>query len=234
MQILLEAGDGRQELDVRVQDPDARVADLIAAVAPTASGASAGVLVDARFVAAEVPMVDAGLFEGARVSPAQGPAEPAGEAAPLVVDVIGGHAAGGRAPLHGTTSVGRDRDNPLRMADPTVSAHHAEISLGEGGAVTVCDLGSHNGTWIDGEAVVGALPLPDGALVQLGASQLRVRPSCDGDRPLAIGAERHVGAAGTVPFNRRPQSRCPSRRPSRRRRPRSTSSRSSPPRCSAW
>lgn len=51
---------------------------------------------------------------------------------------------------HGTLRIGRSKDNDLRIDDPTVSGHHAQI-------VTVFDssyvedLGSTNGTFINGE-----------------------------------------------------------------------------------
>jgi ABC transport system ATP-binding/permease protein len=46
--------------------------------------------------------------------------------------------------------LGRDPDCGLSTPDPSLSRRHAEIFL-QGGEVFVRDLGSANGTWIDGQ-----------------------------------------------------------------------------------
>lgn len=53
------------------------------------------------------------------------------------------------------------------LDDPLVSRAHARVELDPGGSLVVTDLGSANGTWVDG-ARVGAAPLRDGAVVRLG------------------------------------------------------------------
>jgi adenylate cyclase len=53
-----------------------------------------------------------------------------------------------------------------------VSRHHAEILLGR--EVLLRDLGSTNGTYVDG-VQVGETVLRDGAVVQLGATRLTFR-----------------------------------------------------------
>ncbi len=54
----------------------------------------------------------------------------------------------------------------LKIADRTVSRSHLELRL-EGGALAARDLGSHNGSWLDGERLEDA-PLTDGAVLRLG------------------------------------------------------------------
>lgn len=54
------------------------------------------------------------------------------------------------------TSVGRVADNALQISDDSVSSHHAEITL-EGGALHLHDLGSTNGTFVNGEQVTDAI-----------------------------------------------------------------------------
>ena len=59
----------------------------------------------------------------------------------------------------------------LVLSDPTVSRFHCELTL-ERGRVVVLDLGSKNGTLVDGVAVLSA-PLVDGAVLTCGKTSLR-------------------------------------------------------------
>lgn len=67
-------------------------------------------------------------------------------------------------------SIGRDPKNVIFLNDMTVSRHHAHISLNAGHA-TVEDLGSLNGTWVDG-AIVSKAFLEDGSTVQIGTFRM--------------------------------------------------------------
>jgi hypothetical protein len=64
------------------------------------------------------------------------------------------------------TRIGRGTDSDLRIDDPGVSRHHAEIRR-QGGDVTVVDAGSTNGVVVDGQQVEQAR-LSDGARIVLG------------------------------------------------------------------
>ncbi|MFC6239410.1 FhaA domain-containing protein [Longivirga aurantiaca] len=70
------------------------------------------------------------------------------------------------------TRIGRGSDVDIRVDDPGVSRHHAEILLGR--EVVLRDLGSTNGTYVDG-VQVGEVVLRDGATVQLGSVRLTFR-----------------------------------------------------------
>ena len=48
------------------------------------------------------------------------------------------------------TSLGRANDNGIVVADPTVSSHHAELTIDGDGAARVVDSGSSNGTIVSG------------------------------------------------------------------------------------
>lgn len=54
------------------------------------------------------------------------------------------------------TTVGRVADNILQIDDPSVSSRHAEIVL-EAGSFHLHDLGSTNGTFLNGEKVTDAV-----------------------------------------------------------------------------
>jgi adenylate cyclase len=75
------------------------------------------------------------------------------------------------------TSLGRNKDNDIPLRDTTVSRRHAEILEGEK-AYTVVDLGSYNGTLLNGRLIQTA-PLKFGDKLQIGLSQLTFfeRPS---------------------------------------------------------
>jgi hypothetical protein len=70
------------------------------------------------------------------------------------------------------TRLGRGTDVDIRVDDPGVSRHHAEILLGR--EVLLRDLNSTNGTYVDG-VQVGEIALHDGAVVQLGGTRLTFR-----------------------------------------------------------
>jgi hypothetical protein len=65
-----------------------------------------------------------------------------------------------------TTRIGRGADSDLRIDDPGISRHHAEIRQ-QGGDVVIVDTGSTNGIVIDNQRVEQAR-LVDGVRIQLG------------------------------------------------------------------
>jgi len=93
------------------------------------------------------------------------------ELPPMRLDVISGPAAG----THFTSeaerfTIGSDDRSDMILPDRTVSRFHAEISI-EDERVTIRDLGSHNGTFVDGVSIVHAHLAP-GATIRLGATEL--------------------------------------------------------------
>jgi adenylate cyclase len=71
-----------------------------------------------------------------------------------------------RIPPGRTLVVGRAADCDLPVPDATISRHHAELQASESG-LRVRDLGSTNGTCVDGERV-GAALVPPGARITFG------------------------------------------------------------------
>ena len=70
------------------------------------------------------------------------------------------------------TTVGRVEDNTFQIAEPSVSSHHCEILL-RGSEVVVKDLGSTNGSFINGEKVTESVLKP-GQLLRLGQIEMRL------------------------------------------------------------
>jgi pSer/pThr/pTyr-binding forkhead associated (FHA) protein len=110
--------------------------------------------------------------------------------APVTLDVNGV-----RHPLEPPGLViGRGTQSDLRIDDPGVSRRHAEFrvqpaaSAASAALVSVVDLGSTNGTLVNGRRVQHAI-LEDGAVVQIGGTTIRVHlaePSVDpSSRPAA-------------------------------------------------
>ena len=78
-------------------------------------------------------------------------------------------------PLQNVTSIGRDIDNSLVFVDATVSGRHAVANLRDS-AWWIEDLGSTNGTFVNGLAVLVDQPviLRSGDVLRIGGIRLRL------------------------------------------------------------
>jgi diguanylate cyclase (GGDEF)-like protein len=72
------------------------------------------------------------------------------------------------------SSLGRAAENTFQLADGTVSRRHAVISVDPTGEAWLTDLGSSNGTFVDGKRIPLHTPvtLRDGSRIQVGAATL--------------------------------------------------------------
>jgi pSer/pThr/pTyr-binding forkhead associated (FHA) protein len=77
-------------------------------------------------------------------------------------------------PACGTLIVGRGPEASLRVRGATVSRRHATISK-HGDVVQVTDLGSHNGTRLNGQPVTGPVEIVPGDAVSVGGATLVLR-----------------------------------------------------------
>ena len=71
----------------------------------------------------------------------------------------------------GEQSVGRAEGVDVRLEHGTVSRNHALIAV-EGSKVTLTDLGSRNGTRVDGRAVNGTVDLLPGSRIEFASLAL--------------------------------------------------------------
>jgi hypothetical protein len=69
--------------------------------------------------------------------------------------------------------IGRQSDNDLVITDPGVSRHHAEV-INHNGTCTLHDLGSTNGTYVNG-SVVSEHALRDGDRISVGSTVVEFR-----------------------------------------------------------
>jgi len=70
--------------------------------------------------------------------------------------------------------IGRRADAGVPLDDPEVSRRHAEVRC-RGGQYLVADLGSSNGTLLNGQPVNAETPLADGDVLQVGGARLTFR-----------------------------------------------------------
>ena len=102
-----------------------------------------------------------------------------GERAPgdlLVVDPFEtGLEPGERIPLIALSSIGRSNENDIVLSDTFVSAEHAKLHWNGRGWV-VEDLGSTNGTRVNGKPVRRAMPVKVGDTVEFGRVKARLVP----------------------------------------------------------
>jgi hypothetical protein len=91
-------------------------------------------------------------------------------AASLVIS--GGPGTGQSFAITGpAVTIGRHRSSDIQVDDPEVSRQHASITW-SGSYYIIEDLGSANGTFVNGERISGPRPLKDGDLLRLGKIEL--------------------------------------------------------------
>ncbi len=87
--------------------------------------------------------------------------------------LLSGGIPGAMLPLvRGGNWLGRAADNSLQLPDPSVSRHHALLKADEDGQVRLTDLGSTNGTFVNGERLTPKVPvaLNDGDRLRIGTT----------------------------------------------------------------
>ena len=206
MQLVFQVGEAELEVEVAAT-AEATVAHLVEALAGGPVAAGTGLGVGDHFLAPTLPLASAGLRQGdvvhlcSDVGPAR--AAPPEPVAVAELRVVGGLGAGVRLPLDpGAHVLGRAGD--VAVDAPTVSARHARLELAVDGSCTVEDLGSSNGTRLEGDFVLGRQRLEPGQLLQLGAVQAVLGPTGPGGAG-DVARPGRPGRLGTTTFNRPPR-----------------------------
>ncbi len=113
------------------------------------------------------------------------------------LEVVGGPDKGKKvSTLDGLLRVGGDTTNDLVLTDGTVSRRHIEVERTSAGLL-LRDLGSRNGTFVDGRRVVTAFVEP-GDKIQLGKTKIAVKQASRGTEIDVTGGEQFgelVGAS---------------------------------------
>ena len=204
MRVVFHAPGGERDLDVALRNPDATLHDVLHAV--LGGDVPESVAIDGRVVAASARVLDAGLHEGAILSSAADGHTPRTRSG-LELVLLTCSDAGRAIPVGaGRWSIGRDGRNRIALDDETISREHCMLELDAEGAGTVEDLGSANGTYVDGTEVTAeeSVAAEPGAVIQTGAVAFAVRTAVE-DRPLGLDVRRHIGPSGAVAFNRPPR-----------------------------
>ncbi|MFZ1935120.1 MAG: FHA domain-containing protein [Thermoguttaceae bacterium] len=113
--------------------------------------------------------------------------------------VVGGKASKGSVSLKLPTVIGRSRQATLTVAHPMVSRRHAEL-FERDGLLMIRDLGSLNGTRIEGQRIKEA-PLPPDAEFTIGPLTFQAKYDYKGDLsklPAVVPAEESSGDAETT------------------------------------
>ncbi len=102
------------------------------------------------------------------------------------LEVTKGENAGETYRVKLKTTIGRERDNDIVLADPNISRYHAQIAV-EGGKWILTDLGSSNHTYLNGTTVTEPTVLHSGDRISLGTSELMLRlPGVPAADPAAV------------------------------------------------
>ncbi len=118
-----------------------------------------------------------GTGAGTPVGGAQATGAPTKRAPPPELEVVdAGQSAlapGQRFPLRDTLSIGRAADNDIALEDDWISARHLCLRR-QNGAWIAEDLGSTNGTRVNGRPLTGTAPVRTGDVLDLGRVKLKV------------------------------------------------------------
>jgi adenylate cyclase len=94
-------------------------------------------------------------------------------------------------------SLGRDPDNSVRIDDDLASRHHALVRL-QGRKIQIVDLGSSNGTYVNGRRVARPVTLWHDDVIEIGGSRIRFQsgapaPGGSGEEATAPSVTRSGG-----------------------------------------
>jgi pSer/pThr/pTyr-binding forkhead associated (FHA) protein len=119
-------------------------------------------------------------------------------------------------------TIGRVSDNMLQIEDISVSSHHAELTLGDDGDYILRDLGSTNGTELNGKEIAAEEDhkLQDGDKVRFGKIDAKyfsenpaeARPLPEAEEVAAVVAEtskRPADFANASPFQKKKKKKDP-------------------------
>ncbi len=101
-----------------------------------------------------------------------------------------GPTAGALYPLEGEAiSIGRDASSTIQINDPEVSRRHARLQF-QGGRYVIEDLGSTNGTYVNGQRLIGPYVLKPGDVVSLGENIVLAFEAVEFDPGATVAVQR--------------------------------------------
>ena len=194
-----------RDMELRLGRQDAVAGDLATAL----GGYGGAVMIDGRLTQPATPLSGSGLVMGSEVSLTVTPEADTGTMSDrgFVLRVIGGLDAGLSVPLMpGRYTLGRGEQADVRVDSPDLSRLHCEIDVTRDGLVRVRDLGSRNGTDLNGQRLTGPVRVgPQDIVSAAGRVPFRVLPVADLGPVQYVNPAYEAGSGGTLPFNRAPR-----------------------------
>lgn len=95
-------------------------------------------------------------------------------------------------------TIGRDSSNAVAINDPEVSRKHARLSF-QGGKYVLEDLGSTNGTFVNGQRLAGPIVLKPGDVVSLGEQIVLMYDAINVDPGATVAVSRKAVQAAVPP-----------------------------------
>jgi pSer/pThr/pTyr-binding forkhead associated (FHA) protein len=106
--------------------------------------------------------------------------------ADLILEIVEGDDAGRQTPLEGSIEIGREASTGLPIDDEQASRRHTRVTA-EGDHALVEDLGSTNGTYLNGQPIEGERTLRPGDRLRVGLTIFELRTAADVQRqPSAV------------------------------------------------
>jgi pSer/pThr/pTyr-binding forkhead associated (FHA) protein len=96
----------------------------------------------------------------------------------LILEIVEGEDAGRQTPLDGPVEIGRDTSTNFAVDDEQASRRHARVSA-QGDVAIVEDLGSTNGTYVNGQTVEGPRVVRPGDKIRVGLTVIELRTAED-------------------------------------------------------
>lgn len=93
----------------------------------------------------------------------------------LLLEVVAGNALGSQIEVEDEFLIGREAEGDGKLADDIeISRHHARITRAPDGDYVIEDLGSTNGTFVNGTQIAAVHRLADGDRIEVGGTTLAV------------------------------------------------------------
>jgi S1-C subfamily serine protease len=128
----------------------------------------------------------------------------------LVLRVVRGAGRGRDIAVAGELVIGREAAGDGRLdGEPALSRRHARIVRAADGSLTIEDLGSLNGTHVNGRRITAATPLRAGDELRLGETVMALVDAGDAARPRPPAGSDATVIADLPPLTQRPRPRRP-------------------------